>query len=168
MTRDPHATHPPSDRTLGLLLVLASVLAFSSAGILVKGLAAAPWDIIFWRGVFAAGFTLVWIAARGRLRADLPAMGWSGLAAACVEALGTAAFISAFKLTSVAHVALIYALAPLLAALIAWAWIAERPSGRLLAVLFLAEVPSQASLIGGGLILAAVLASSLDPTQRAS
>ncbi len=44
-------------------------------------------------------------------------------------ASGTAAFISAFKLTSIANVSLIYAVAPLLAALMAWVWFRDNPSG---------------------------------------
>lgn len=136
---------------LGLILVLVSVVAFSTAGLFTKGVAAAPWDIIFWRGVFAAGFTAVWIAARGQSAENFQGMGWSGLAAAVVGALGTAAFIAAFKLTSVAHVALIYALSPLLAALIAWAWIGERLTRRLLVACLLA-LAGAAVMVGGSLV----------------
>lgn len=138
MTRTTPASSDPQVGRLGFTLVLVSVVAFSTAGLFTKGVAAAPWDIIFWRGLFAAGFTAAWIAARGQSAQNFLAMGWSGLGAALVGALGTAAFISAFKLTSVAHVALIYALSPLLAALIAWVWIGERPTRRLLVACLLA------------------------------
>ena len=57
-------------------------------------------------------------------------MGWSGLAVGVVGAAGTAALIPAFKLTDIANVALIYASAPFLAALLAWLTIGERVSKR--------------------------------------
>lgn len=56
-------------------------------------------------------------------------MGISGVAVAVVGALGTAAFIAAFKLTTIANVSLIYAAAPMLAAFLAWVWIGEKASG---------------------------------------
>jgi len=59
-------------------------------------------------------------------------MGYSGWAAALVGASGSAAFISAFKLTTIANVSLIYAASPLLAALLAWAWVGERLTQRVL------------------------------------
>ena len=59
-------------------------------------------------------------------------MGYSGWAAGLVGASGSAAFISAFKLTSIANVSLIYAASPLLASLLAWAWAGERLTRRVL------------------------------------
>lgn len=52
-------------------------------------------------------------------------MGSWGLLVAIVSAAGTAAFIPAFKHTSVANVVLIYAASPILAALLAWYWFRE-------------------------------------------
>ncbi len=59
-------------------------------------------------------------------------MGASGWAVAIVGASGTAAFIPAFKLTTMANVMLIYAAAPLIAALLAWFWIKERMTSRVM------------------------------------
>ncbi|MEM7210864.1 MAG: EamA family transporter, partial [Pseudomonadota bacterium] len=53
-------------------------------------------------------------------------MGRAGLVAAVIGASGSIAFITAFKLTTIANVALIYAAAPMLAALLAWFWLGER------------------------------------------
>lgn len=53
-------------------------------------------------------------------------MGWPGLFVAALGVSATAAFIPAFKLTSIANVSLIYASAPFLAAGIAWIWYRER------------------------------------------
>jgi drug/metabolite transporter (DMT)-like permease len=120
------------NRTSGIILVLVSALVFSTAGLFTKGVHAGAWDIIFWRGLFAALFTTAYVIWRGSFKADFIAMGWSGWAAALVGASGTAAFIPAFKLTSIANVSLIYAASPLLAALLAWAWVGEALTKRVL------------------------------------
>ncbi|MBC8038425.1 MAG: EamA family transporter [Rhizobiales bacterium] len=121
-----------STRSIGIILVVISALLFSSAGLFAKGVQAGAWDIIFWRGLFAALFTTVYIMWRGSFRADFIGMGRSGWAVALVGASGTAAFIPAFKLTTIANVSLIYAATPLLAALLAWAWVGERLTRRVL------------------------------------
>jgi len=118
---------------LGVMLVVVSAITFSTAGLFSKGVQAAPWDIIFWRGVFSAGFTALWVWKRGQVRDNFLNMGISGVAVAVVGALGTAAFIAAFKLTTIANVSLIYAAAPMLAALLAWIWIGEKASRTVIA-----------------------------------
>lgn len=55
----------------GLGLVAAPVLFFSFAGIFTRGVEAGAWEVIFWRGLAAAGFTLVYITVRGQLMAEL-------------------------------------------------------------------------------------------------
>ena len=45
---------------------------------------------------------------------------------AVLGAAGTAAFIPAFKLSTVANVALIYAAVPVFAAILAWFWLGEK------------------------------------------
>ncbi len=112
-------------RRNGLILVILSALVFSTAGLFSKGIDAGAWDIIFWRGACAIGFTLAYMVWRGKLRQESQQLGWSGLAVAVVGAASTAAFISAFKLTSIANVSLIYAASPFMAGLVAWAWIGE-------------------------------------------
>ena len=122
-----------SDYSLGVLLVVTAAVTYSTAGLFTKGVEAGAWEVIFWRGAFAAAFTTLWTLSGGALRENFLAMGRSGWAVALVGALGTAAFIPAFKLTTVANVALIYAIAPLIAALLAWIVIGERLSRRTLA-----------------------------------
>lgn len=117
----------------GVLLVVTAAITYSTAGLFTKGVSAGAWEVIFWRGLFAAAFTTAWIAARGTARRDFLQMGKSGWAVVVIGALGTAAFIPAFKLTSIANVSLIYAVAPLLAALMAWIAMGERVSARTLA-----------------------------------
>jgi drug/metabolite transporter (DMT)-like permease len=89
---------------------------------------ATAWAVIFWRGLFAALFTTLWTLNRGTFRHNFFEMGRSGWVVGVIGALGTAAFIPAFKLTTIANVALIYAIAPLIAAVLARILIGERAS----------------------------------------
>lgn len=122
-----------SEYYVGVLLVAIAALAYSTAGLFTKGVEAGSWAVIFWRGLFAAAFTTAWTTSRGALRRNCLGMGCSGWAVGVVGALGTAAFIPAFKLTAIANVSLIYAVSPLIAALLAWLAIGEKASARTLA-----------------------------------
>ena len=153
--------------SVGVLLLVAAAVTYSTAGLFTKAVEAGAWAVIFWRGLFAAGFTIAWTINRRRGRADFFCMGYSGLTVGIVGALGTAAFIPAFKLTSIANVALIYAAAPLIAALLAWFFIGERVSvrtmlGALCALLGVGVIVSgslgQTSLEGDALALVMTLA----------
>ena len=114
---------------LGRILVALSALAWSTAGIFTKGVEAAVWTVLLWRGLLAAGVMTAWLAWR-RGRAGLAGwkhLGWAGWSAATVNSAATICFIAAFKNTAVANVAAIYATAPFAAAAIAWAWMRETP-----------------------------------------
>ncbi len=124
--------HLRSDYAYGVVLVVAAAVAYSTAGLFTKGVAAGAWAVIFWRGIFAVGFSVAWTIHKGTFRQNFLAFGASGWAVAVIGALGTAAFIPAFKLTSIANVSLIYAIAPLIAAALAWGLIGERISRRVL------------------------------------
>lgn len=106
--------------------MIVSALVFSTAGLFTKGVEAGAWDVIFWRGVFAALFTWIYVIWRGTYRGDFITVGNPGWIVAIIGAAGSAAFISSFKFTSVGNVTLIYASAPVLAAVLAWWWIGER------------------------------------------
>jgi drug/metabolite transporter (DMT)-like permease len=112
----------------GVSFVLISALVFSSAGIFTKGVTADAWAVIFWRGLAAAIFTLGYLVVRGQLKKEIMLFSGPALAVTVLSALGTVAFIPAFKLTSVANVALIYAAAPFVTAALAWVFIGERPT----------------------------------------
>ncbi len=117
----------------GVVLLLVAAVTYSTAGLFTKGVNAGAWDVIFWRGLFAAALTTVWTVRSGTVRRNFSGMGYSGWTVGVIGALGTAAFIPAFKLTTIANVALIYAAAPLIAALLAWLAIGERVSPRTMA-----------------------------------
>jgi drug/metabolite transporter (DMT)-like permease len=118
-----------ASRALGLVLVALSALAWSLAGLFTRVIPLDSWTILAWRGIFAAlGLALVVaIMERGRtLRVflDMGAAGWSFVA---VSGLGTVFFITSLKETTVAHVAVVYATIPFVAALLAWLALGERP-----------------------------------------
>jgi drug/metabolite transporter (DMT)-like permease len=121
-----------TDRQNGLLLVVASAVVFSTAGLFIKGIKVPSWDIIFWRGLFAALFTLAYAGWRGVFVKDVIRMGKPCLVAALIGAISTAAYVPAFKFTSIANVSLIYAATPLFAALIIWFWLSQRPDKKVL------------------------------------
>jgi len=121
-----------SDYAIGVALVVAAAIAYSTAGLFTKGVVAGAWAVIFWRGVFAAGFSVVWTVHTGTFRQNFLEFGATGWAVAIIGGIGTAVFIPAFKLTSIANVSLIYAVAPLIAAALAWVMIGERISARTL------------------------------------
>jgi len=115
-------------RKSGVILMLVSALVFSTAGLFTKGVTADAWAVIFWRGLFAALFTFFYIQWNDKIRHEFLCMGKPGWAIAFLGAAGTAAFIPAFKLTSIANVSLIYAIAPFVSACVAWMWFRERPT----------------------------------------
>ncbi|MDE2383919.1 MAG: DMT family transporter [Alphaproteobacteria bacterium] len=111
----------------GLAVVAISALLFSTPGLFTRGVSASGWDVIFWRAVFGALFTGLYLAWRGRLKFQLSNLGRSGWANALVWATGTIAYLHAYKLTSIANVSMIYGSAPIITALVAWFWFRERP-----------------------------------------
>ena len=135
-----------SEYAIGIMLLVAAAVTYSTAGIFTKGVVAGAWAVIFWRGLFAAAFTTGWTISQGTFRNNFFGMGYSGRAVGIVGAIGTAAFIPAFKLTSIANVSLIYAIAPLIAAVLAWRFIGERLKIRTL-------VGSFCTFLGVGIIV---------------
>lgn len=145
-----------SQYAIGVALLIAAAITYSTAGLFTKGVVAGAWAVIFWRGLFAAGFTISWTIYKGSFRSNFFSMGKSGWAVGVIGAIGTAAFIPAFKLTSIANVALIYAVAPMIAALLAWRLIGERVSRRTLI-----------GIIGGVVGVAIIVAGSFGGIQLA-
>lgn len=121
-----------SDYATGVALLVIAAVTYSTAGLFTKGVLAGAWAVIFWRGLFAAIFTVGWTVYQGSFRENFFKMGVSGWAIGVIGAAGVTAFIPAFKLTSIANVALIYAAAPMLAASLAWLVIRERITRRTL------------------------------------
>tara|TARA_R110002110_G_scaffold97893_3_gene251001 strand:- start:14513 stop:15373 length:861 start_codon:yes stop_codon:yes gene_type:complete len=133
---------------LGLALVTASALAWSTAGLFTRIIEVDTGTMLVWRGVFGAlGILAIACALQGRsaLR-DFTKMGVPGWTFAIISAVGMLCFITSLRLTTVAHVSFIYATVPLVAAVLAWMVIGERPGRSAL-------VASFASLLGVGIIV---------------
>jgi drug/metabolite transporter (DMT)-like permease len=113
----------------GLILVTAAAIAWSMAGVFTRSLVVDAPTILFWRGAFGALGTLVVIAALpggGGLK-SFRHLGWPGWTYAGVTALAMVCFISALLKTSVAHVAIITAIVPFVAASLGWLAYREVP-----------------------------------------
>ena len=112
----------------GILLVTASALAFSTAGFFTRLIELDVWTILFWRGLFGGAFIAAFIVAQHRRRSldVVRAIGVPGLVVTVCSAVATVCFVNALRLTTVADVAVIYAVAPFTAAAIAWVCSGER------------------------------------------
>jgi drug/metabolite transporter (DMT)-like permease len=143
---------------LGILLLMASAVAFSTAGYFTRLIPLDVWTLLFWRGIFAGAFVLailVWQQGAAAWR-SIPAMGLPGLAVTALSSSGMIFFIHAFRHTSVADVAIIYAAAPFVTAGIAWLWLRERPGRGTLIASAIAFV-GVAVMVGGAFRLGNLL-----------
>jgi drug/metabolite transporter (DMT)-like permease len=160
----------PSER-LGLILVAVSTLAWSTAGLFTRAISENLTTVIVWRGTFGClGLLIVLLALQGpaglRGFARLGAAGWLY---AAISGTGMLCYITALRMTSIAHVSIIYAVVPFLTAGLAWAMLGERPSRdsviASLAAFFGAVVmvglSSEGSLAGDALALVMTLGMAL-------
>ena len=114
----------------GIIMVFAAAVGWSTAGFFARLL---PTDIattVLWRGWFGAlGLLVLIVVLEGPqgLRA-FGRLGRAGFAYAAVSGVGMLAFIGSLKMTSVAHVSIIYATVPFAAAGLDWLALGERPS----------------------------------------
>ena len=121
-----------SQHRLGIALVVAAAIAWSTAPFFTRLLPYDSWTILFWRGLFAGGMIMVLMVllqGRASLR-DLTRMDKNGWLVASLSAAAMIAFIPSLQLTSVSNVAIIIATGPFLAAALAWIWLGEIPRRR--------------------------------------
>ena len=137
-----------SQHRLGLALVAAAALAWSSAGIFTRVISADLMTLLFWRGVFSgsAVFALFFLMERSKSLAILARLGWPALAVAVLCATGMITGIGAFRFTSVADALVIYATVPFVTAGLAYLFIGERPT-------LSTMIASVVALLGVGLML---------------
>ena len=121
-----------SQHRIGIALVVAAAVAWSTAPFFTRLLPYDSWTILFWRGVFASAMiTAILLALQGRagLR-DLIRMSKSGWLVASLSASAMIAFIPSLQMTSVSNVAIIIATSPFVTAALAWVWLREVPHMR--------------------------------------
>jgi drug/metabolite transporter (DMT)-like permease len=118
-------------RPVGVVLVIASTAFFALAGVFTKSITAGAWTIVCWRGLVGALIISGYVFWRGRgARRGSLHLGRGGWLLAAVSALSSIAFISAFKLTFVANVTIIYATVPFMAAGLEWLILGEKARRR--------------------------------------
>jgi drug/metabolite transporter (DMT)-like permease len=147
-------------RAIGVALVLASAVAWSTSGFFARTVPIDIWIVLFWRGVFG-GLSIAVLAMIEKhsikvdwRRAFTPA----GIALFMISATGKTAFIYALQNTTVANVTVIYATLPFVTATLAWLWFRERVErrtllGSLVAGCGVVFTVSGSSELGGGHIL---------------
>ena len=121
-----------SQHRLGIALVIAAAIAWSTAPFFTRLLPYDSWTILFWRGLFGGGLiAAMMVMLQGRAGwQELTRMGKSGWLVASYSTAAMLAFIPALQLTSVSNVAIIIATGPFLAAALAWLWLREVPQLR--------------------------------------
>ena len=137
-----------SQRRLGIALVVAAAIAWSTAPFFTRLLPYDSWTILFWRGLFGGGLimaVMLVLQGRGALH-DLTGMKTSGWLVASLSTLAMIAFIPSLQLTSVSNVAIIIATGPFVTAALAWVWLREVPHLRTM-------IASVVALCGVGIIV---------------
>ena len=119
-----------SQHQIGLILVSVSTLAWSTAGLFTRAITEDLLSVIVWRGLFGSlGLLAVLLTLQGPagLRGFLR-LGRAGWLYAALSGIGMLCYITALRTTSIAHVAIIYAVVPFLTAGLTWAMLHQRPS----------------------------------------
>jgi drug/metabolite transporter (DMT)-like permease len=113
---------------LGVLIIIASALAFSTAGFFTRLIDLDVWTVLFWRGLFGGLVIAAFIVWRHRRRTAVTVLsiGRAGLLVTLCSAIATICFINALRQTTVADVLVINAAAPFLTAALAWLWTSQR------------------------------------------
>ena len=140
----------------GQVYVALAAVAWSTAGLLQRGLALDTATQLAGRALFAAVALMAWVALaeRGRVRAASRSIGIAGVGLAACIATASAGFIAALNHTTVARVLFIQAISPVLAALLAWLLLREPVTRRTAVAMVIA-------FAGVGLMLGAPGAGNL-------
>lgn len=128
-------------RTYGMLLVGIATIMWSTAGLFVRALDLDVWTVLGWRSLFGGLALTIIILAKQRISAEpgkvpfyfYPLFG-------LMAATSMYGYIGALKLTTVANVLAIYATVPFVAAGIAYVWLKETISRRVLTASLIAFV----------------------------
>ncbi len=116
-----------SSHAIGLLLTTLGVLVLSPDSLLIRLVDADVWTIVFWRG-FLMGLTVVTATAvwsRGDVLAHFRSLGGVGLIVAMLFGSQLTLFATSITNTSVANTLVIFATAPLFAAVLSRVFLGE-------------------------------------------
>jgi drug/metabolite transporter (DMT)-like permease len=155
------------DERRGRTFVALAAVAWSTAGVLQRGLDVGIADQVAGRAVFAVIGLLVFIGIsdRGRFMRAFRVIGRDGLAIAVLMAVSSASFITALNHTTVANVLFMQALAPIIASALAVVMLRERVTRRTVGAMLLAlagvavmvGAPGGLNAVGGSLSFLMVL-----------
>lgn len=129
-------------RWLGVGCLAGSAVAYSLAGFFTRLIPLDVGSLLCWRGIIAGVMLtiLILLRYRGDAWRQTRAIGRTGLIVACMGAASSYLYLAAFRHTTVADVAIIYATLPFMTALMAWVLLAEREGWRVLVSSLLALV----------------------------
>jgi drug/metabolite transporter (DMT)-like permease len=138
----------------GVLLLLGATLAWSTSGLFARAIPLDTPTVILWRGLAGAAgliFLLWWLRGRSGF-GDFARLGRAGWGYAFASGMGMLFFVGSLKATSIAHVAIIYATLPFVAAFLGWLILKEAPgrAGIAAAALALAGAVVMVGLGGDG------------------
>lgn len=146
----------------GILMLLVATLAWSTSGLFARAITVDTPTMILWRGLAgAAGLMVVlwWLKGAEGFR-DFRRLGRAGWAYALFSGLAMLLFVGSLRNTSIAHVAIIYATLPFVAAFLGWLILREPPgrAGILAAALALAGAAVMVGLGNDGALIGDLMA----------
>lgn len=141
----------------GILMLLGATLAWSTSGLFARAITVDTPTMILWRGLAGAAGLLVvlwWLKGVEGFR-DFLRLGHAGWAYALCSGIAMLLFVGSLRMTSIAHVAIIYATLPFVAAFLGWLILKEPPgrAGILAAALALAGAAVMVGLGNDGALI---------------
>jgi len=117
---------------IGAACAAAGATFWSLGALFIRLVEVDAWTLLFWRSTFIALGMLVYLAVvnRGQVFAILKGASWGLALAGLFMALSMVLYINSITRTSVANCLFILAINPFLAAMLAWAVLGERVTGR--------------------------------------
>ena len=135
----------------GILLVSASAVFWSTAGIFPRIIEADTPTMLLWRGIFGSLFLFAFMLFEegGGIFRRLGKMDRYCVLYALIGAGAMQMFIASFRYTSVAHGAVIYAVVPFIAGGLGWLVLGEKPA-RIAVVSSLFALSGVMYMVGAG------------------
>jgi drug/metabolite transporter (DMT)-like permease len=135
----------------GLGLIGASTIAWSTAGLFTRLIPLDSGTLLVWRGLWGAlvlCLAMVLLEGIASLR-NFGRLGWPGWLFTLIGAFAMLCYITSFRYTTVAHVAVIYATVPFIAGGLTWVVLREKPSASAV-IASLAGLGGVAAMVGVG------------------
>ncbi|NSZ77095.1 DMT family transporter [Agrobacterium tumefaciens] len=124
--------NPAHDRLIGIYMVIASAVMWSTAGLFVRMADMDVWSMVAWRSGFSVITLGAFVLVRKRTSRRHPAktFGLPGVAACVVSAFTAISYIASLQWTTVANVMTVYATLPFVATGIAFVCLRDQVTHR--------------------------------------